>query len=139
MGSRGLRNNNPGNIRKNNIKYDGEIVPSQDSQFKQFIDMAHGYRAVYMLLYTYQKRYGLINIDQFISRYAPPNENNTIGYIKSVCKWSGHNRYAPINTLTKTDIMPIVAAISKVENGVEADSLALLQGWQLFVIAVQEK
>lgn len=56
MESRGLRNNNPGNIRKNNLKYDGEFCPSADDQFKQFKEMAYGYRAIYVILYTYQKK-----------------------------------------------------------------------------------
>lgn len=132
MESRGLRNNNPGNIRKNTIRYDGEIVPSQDDSFKQFADMAYGYRAMFVILYTYQKKYGLTNIEQFVMRYAPPSENNSSHYIKNVSKWSGHNQRAPLNVLTKSDMMPLVAAMSRMENGVEADSVALLQGWQLF-------
>lgn len=133
MESRGLRNNNPGNIRKNNLKYDGEICPSADDQFKQFKEMAYGYRAIYVILYTYQKKYGLTTIEQFIMRYAPPVENHSGQYIKNVCKWSGHGRLTPLNALTKSDMMPLVAAISRMENGCEADSVALHRGWQLFV------
>lgn len=134
MESRGLRNNNPGNIRKNNIRYEGEIVPSQDSSFKQFVDMAHGYRAMFVILYTYQKKYGLMNIEQFVMRYAPPSENNSNHYIKSVCKWSGHSQRAPLNTLTQSDMMPLVAAMSRMENGVEAVSVDVLNGWKLFLV-----
>ena len=52
--SRGLRNNNPGNIRRDRDKWQGEIVPSQDQSFKQFSSMAYGYRALikFCLLYT---------------------------------------------------------------------------------------
>lgn len=132
MKTRGLRNNNPGNIRKNNIRYDGEMTISTDDQFKQFNTMEHGYRAMFTLLYTYQKRYGLTCIEQFIMRYAPPVENHTNVYIKNVCRWSGFSRNAPLSTITQTDMMPVVAAMSRVENGVEADSLSLFKGWQMF-------
>ena len=37
---RGLRNCNPGNIRKSADVFQGEIVPSGDSDFKQFRTMA---------------------------------------------------------------------------------------------------
>lgn len=36
---RGLRNNNPGNIRLSSTKYQGEVQPSQDTAFKQFESM----------------------------------------------------------------------------------------------------
>lgn len=44
---RGLRNNNPGNIRLSSTKYQGEVQPSQDTAFKQFESMAYGYRAIF--------------------------------------------------------------------------------------------
>ena len=34
--SRGLRNNNPGNIRLGNFRYKGERATSSDSAFRQF-------------------------------------------------------------------------------------------------------
>ena len=76
MKPRGLRNNNPGNIRLSDTLYVGE-KESNDPEFKQFTSMAYGYRAMFMLLYTYQVRYGLNTIWGMISRYAPENENNT--------------------------------------------------------------
>lgn len=38
--TRGLRNNNPGNIRINTDVFQGEITPSKDKSFKQFRSMA---------------------------------------------------------------------------------------------------
>lgn len=34
--ARGYLNNNPGNIEKNNDKFQGEVLPSRDKRFKQF-------------------------------------------------------------------------------------------------------
>ena len=83
--SRGLRNNNPGNIRHDRDKWQGEIVPSQDKSFKQFSSMAYGYRALIKLLQNYRKLHNRQTIAEFINRYAPPCENNTSGYITRVC------------------------------------------------------
>ena len=47
---RGLRNNNPGNIRINDDLFQGEIRPSKDKSFKQFTTMAYGYRAMFKIL-----------------------------------------------------------------------------------------
>ena len=131
--SRGLRNCNPGNIRKSKDIYVGEIVPSKDESFKQFTTMAYGYRAMFVLLYTYQRRYGLDTVAEMIARYAPENENHTEAYINVVAERSG----VPANghiTATNGDVMiPIVAAMSSVENTVEAKMHDVEAGWKLFI------
>jgi Asp-tRNA(Asn)/Glu-tRNA(Gln) amidotransferase A subunit family amidase len=48
--SRGLKNNNPGNIRISATKYLGEVQPSQDRSFKQFKEMRYGYRAMFVII-----------------------------------------------------------------------------------------
>lgn len=130
--SRGLRNNNPGNIRLSNTRYLGE-VDSTDSAFKQFKSMAYGYRAMFVLLHTYQRKHHLNTIAEMISRYAPAVENHTEKYIKAVSDWSGVPATSRI-TATNGDIMvPIVAAMSRVENGVFAHMPDVVEGWDLFI------
>jgi hypothetical protein len=132
--SRGLKNCNPGNIRISATKYLGEVQPSQDRAFKQFIEMRYGYRAIFVLLYTYQKNYGLKTISQMLYRYAPPaDSNNTDGYIRRVSKDSGVDATAEITATNKDVMIPIVAAISAVENGVPADISEVEKGWKLFL------
>ena len=135
--SRGLRNNNPGNIRLSGTKYEGEIQPSRDKAFKQFKSMAYGYRAMFMLLYTYQKRHGLRTISQMISRYAPATENSTESYISAVSKDSGVGPDVAITATYKDVMVPIVAAMSRVENGVPAVMADVQEGWQLFIGSVR--
>lgn len=130
---RGLRNNNPGNIRKNNIVYQGEVVPSKDEAFRQFITMAYGYRAMFTVLYTYQKKYGINTIADAIVRYAPSIENHTTAYIDAVSEWSGVPATSHITTTNADVMIPIVAAMSRVENGVPADMREVEQGWKLFI------
>lgn len=130
--SRGLRNNNPGNIRLSSTRYQGE-VDSTDTAFKQFKTMAHGYRAMFVLLYTYQKKYHLHTIAEMITRYAPAVENHTQAYIEAVSEWSGVPATSHI-TATNGDIMvPVVAAISRVENGAVAMMSDVEKGWKLFI------
>lgn len=129
----GLDNNNPGNIRLSATKYLGEVQLSQNKSFKQFKSMAWGYRAIFVLLHTYNIRYGLRNIERIINRYAPPTENNTERYISFVSYRSGIPRDKPIDTLSANDMIPIVTAISRMENGVEAVSEDVNAGWELFI------
>ena len=131
--SRGLRNNNPGNIRRSRVRYKGEVRPSRDPDFKEFSTMAYGYRAVFVLLDTYRSRYGLTTIRQMLNRYAPPTENFTEGYVRFVADYSGVMPDEIIDTRSEKDMIPIVAAMSKIENGVAANIEDVERGWALFV------
>ena len=131
--SRGLRNCNPGNIRQSRSRFQGEVRPSRDSAFKQFETMAYGYRAMFVLLDTYRTRYGLSTIRQMISRWAPPTENFTEGYIRFVAERTGINADAQVDSRSERDMVPIVAAMSEIENGAKAVMSDVHEGWRLFV------
>jgi hypothetical protein len=132
--SRGLRNNNPGNIRQNSDNFLGEIKPSADPSFKQFESIEYGYRAIFVTLNTYQKKYGLSTIRAMISRWAPPKDNNdTEAYIRAVSSESGVPENSRITSTNKDVMVPIVAAMSRVENGVEANITEVQRGWDLFM------
>lgn len=131
--SRGLRNCNPGNIRRSAVRYLGEVHPSRDAAFKQFESMAWGYRAVFVLLDVYRRRHGLRTIRGMIARWAPPSENDTGAYVRAVSRRAGIDPDAEISTRDRRTMIPLVAAMSRVENGVEACKEELEEGWCLFV------
>lgn len=130
--SRGLRNCNPGNIRQSRSNFKGEVRPSRDSAFKQFESMAYGYRAMFVLLNSYHKRYGLTTIREMISRWAPPSENFTEGYIRFVSERSGIAADVEVDSRSERDMVPIVAAMSEIENGAKAVMNDVYEGWKLF-------
>jgi hypothetical protein len=129
--SRGYRNNNPGNIRINGDKFQGEVIPSQDKEFKQFESMSYGYRAIFKILRNYQTNYKLNTIRQMISRWAPKKENDTANYISVVSEISGIPADDPIRTDNREMMIRIVAAMSRVENGIDADMVDIIDGWNL--------
>lgn len=130
--TRGYRNNNPLNIERSKGKpWKGEIVPSQDQRFAQFSDMAHGYRAAFRLLKTYQKKYGCRILSDFINRWAPPAENSTRAYIDTVAKRARIADVSAVNTNNEYLMRRIVSAMSYVENGIPADEDQIRQGWYL--------
>lgn len=133
--SRGLTNCNPGNIRQSKTRYKGERHPSRDSEFKEFESMAYGYRAMFVLLDTYSRRYGLCTIRQMLNRYAPPSENFTEGYIRFVSQTTGIAPDEMLNTRDERDMVPVVAAMSQIENGIAAVMADVYLGWDLFVEA----
>ena len=128
---RGLRNNNPGNIRINDDLFQGEIRPSRDKAFKQFETMAYGYRAVFRILSNYYRNYKLDTIRKMIGRWAPENENDTEAYVKAVSGYAGIPAGDPINVNDREQMTRIVAGMSKVENGREADMSDVIAGLNL--------
>jgi hypothetical protein len=54
-----------------------------------FVDARHGIRAMAENLRAYRDRLGCRTVRQFVDRWAPPNENNTEGYIQRVCRSIG--------------------------------------------------
>lgn len=114
MSPRGVRNNNPGNLRKNDTEWQGLSPVQTDPDFFQFIDPKWGIRAMVKVLESYQRE-GICTIASAINRWAPPSENQTQAYIDevsiSVGIDSGH-------IVKLTNIMqPLVSAIIEHENG----------------------
>lgn len=130
---RGLRNRNPGNIRRSKVRYRDEVTPSRDPEFREFRTIEAGYRAMFVLLHTYRIKHGCTTLREMISRYAPPSENNTSAYVQRVASQSGIDPDSPIDTLDGEQMRPIVEAISAVENGVAAIAAQVEEGWQRFV------
>ncbi len=129
MKSRGLRNNNPLNIRHNKDVFQGEIN-GNDKSFKTFSSLPYGYRAAFVTLATYLSR-GWNTIETIISIWAPPAENDTENYIAKVEKWSGVPRNRKLTSVDGPEYILIVAAMSFVENGQNADISAVKEGFNL--------
>lgn len=121
MEPRGIRNNNPLNIRKGN-NWKGERPNQKDKAFEEFESMQMGIRAAFIILRNYISGYGgkrvpINTIDGIIKRWAPPTENATENYIKFVVEDSGIHRYAQLHFKEKAKLVAIVNAMIFVECG----------------------
>ena len=130
--SRGLRNLNPGNIRRGNFRYKGECATSTDAEFRQFESIEWGYRAMFVVLHTYATKHHCHTIRTMVSRYAPRSENDTESYIRRVCRRTHLEADTPLDTLDGETMIKIVSAMSEVENGATATHRDVANGWQLF-------
>ena len=139
---RGLRNNNPLNIRHSKDQWQGASITQTDKEFVQFQTMAYGYRAAWRTLHTYYKRLRdrkkLFTVENIISRWAPPTENDTKAYIRSVLKLSSiggkENLLPPSNVSGYSKLSRLIAAMTIIENGIsmtQVDMEAIYQGYKL--------
>ena len=131
MLSRGYRNNNPLNIRRSKDKWKGMSPKQTDPAFVQFQTMAYGYRAAFVLLRTYRQKYGYNTIRKIVKRWAPPSENNTDRYIANVSRWTGIDPDKLIAGQDANAMIAIVTAMSRMENGREANPAEVAEGWRM--------
>lgn len=121
--SRGIRNNNPGNLIYTSIAWQGKIPYSKNiddgKKFEQFIDVKHGVRALILDVYNDIKK-GKNTIRKLISEFAPPNENNTSNYVVVVSKAIGLKPDDVIKVVDFDLTYNIVKSIIKHENGNDA-------------------
>lgn len=126
---RGIRNCNPGNLDRTSAKWQGLVMEHEitDSRFCQFIDPTWGIRAMAVTLITYQDKHGINTIRGIIGRWAPPVENDTGAYVKSVCKAAGIGPDERLDIHRYAAMQPIVEAIIRHENG--AGPLSTVNSW----------
>lgn len=114
---RGIRNNNPLNIRIGN-EWLGERPNPTDRTFEEFCMMTYGLRAAFIILRRYIKRYQLNTIAEIIPRWSPEGEDKERTYIEVVCLRSGLSAYTTITYENKATMVALVEAMAYFECGV---------------------
>lgn len=113
---RGLRNANPGNIRHSRTLWQGEAPDQPDPDFVKFVAPEWGLRAMAKILLTYQAN-GFNTVRKIIGRWAPPNENDTQAYVRSVATSVGMLPDAPLDLSSPDTMAKLLKAIIRHENG----------------------
>ena len=114
---RGIRNHNPGNLRRSADPWQGLAATQTDAEFFQFVSAKWGIRALARTLIAYQDRVGLRNIKQMIGRWAPPVENDTGAYVRVAAAAVGVGAEERIDVHDYAVLRALVLAIVKHENG----------------------
>lgn len=116
---RGIRNNNPGNIKRAANNWVGKVpyAQSSDSVFEQFSYYVYGVRAMIKLLQNYIAG-GNNNIARIINRWAPASDNNNPqAYIAHVVGKTGLPADQVLTFGNTPQIRALVKAIADYENG----------------------
>ena len=139
---RGIRNNNPLNIRHSADHWQGARAEQTDKSFVQFESMAYGYRAAWKTLESYWKNFTRtkqpFNVRNIIARWAPSSENDTQAYIRTVlklaCLGGNENLPQPSRGVDLPRLERLLAAMTTMECGVpyaQVDTQAIRQGYAL--------
>lgn len=129
MTPRGIRNNNPLNIRHNrNNRWQGVYEQQTDPEFVRFASMQFGIRAGFVIILNYIKQ-GHKDVASIISRWAPSSENNTDAYIRHVCELSGLSPFQELHFEDKDKMVALVDAMIRVELGKPVDRNDIVKGY----------
>lgn len=112
---RGIRNNNPGNIKKNSIQWKGAV--GTDGVFVKFATPEDGFRAMARILRTYNAKYKADTVAEIVNKWAPPTENPTTNYVDFVSKKMGKKPTDKLNIGNNQELAKLIKAMIEFENG----------------------
>lgn len=120
---RGIRNNNPFNLKKGST-WKGERPAQSDPTFEEFTSMEMGIRAGLKLIRNHVSGFGgqrkpMNSIAKLIAVWAPPTENNTVEYVRTVSRLSGIPKTRTIFPDDRRALLAIAKAMTRVECGVD--------------------
>lgn len=127
---------NPFNLAQSEVFYCLETETTIiDSAFCVFTAPIYGIRALAKVLINYKKIHGLNTVRTIVSRYAPPNENQTTAYIQSVAKQLGVYPDTVIDIEERGVLTVFIKAVIRMENGIQAPYFRVGGFFSLFYLA----
>lgn len=116
MVARGIRNNNPMNIRKGD-NWLGLAEKQDDKDFCVFTHHKFGIRAFCKIILNYNRMYGINSVRCIVDRYAPPSENNTTSYIEHICSYLGVDKDESLKVHNSSVMLKLCKVFIKHECG----------------------
>ena len=130
-GSRGLRNDNPLNIRHGKSQWVGMREKQTDKSFVQFTARVYGYRAAFVLLRNYIGK-GKDTIGKIIAKWAPSRDgNDTQAYIRHVSRSTGIGAGQALSFEDKDALVEIVRSMAHMESGIIEDRAVISRAYEM--------
>jgi hypothetical protein len=127
LSPRGIRNNNPLNLEYR----ENQGAIGSDGRFGVYSTMAEGIAAAERQLLLYQDRDGLNTIRGIISKWAPPNENDTASYIAAVSAAMGVGPDVPLDLRNRQTAESLISAMIRRETGQSIDPATVSRGFDI--------
>lgn len=133
---RGLRNNNPLNLRISNNQWLGKVRFNTDGAFEQFTSIEYGIRAGFKNIQAIVRRRASesqsTTIRELVHIWAPAADgNNEIAYCKTIADKTGLQPNDIIDIKKKNFMCLLVYGMVCVENGRDVSMLKIESGYHL--------
>lgn len=135
-GPRGIRNNNPGNLVRNAVKWQGLLTQAQvealgwtwDAKFCQFDTPANGVRAIGHVLLSYQSR-GLSTVDECIREYSATDQDAYVANVTAALGLDASNGGQFVQIDVGSNLPALATAIIQQEEGQQPYALSDIATW----------
>lgn len=108
-------------------------------QFCRFVNRTFGYRATFLIFYSYINNHNAQTLRDCIYRWAPPVENNSSVYLRTVSNRSGYPETVRIDLSDEEMMCKIVHAMVMMEVGIEENMDTIRKGYRLACVSKNMK
>ena len=118
MEPRGIKNNNPGNLRPlDSGTWQGQ-TGVDGGGYLEFTALTYGIRAAAINLFNYAARDGVNTLQEVANRWAPSGDNNDpVAYAQTLSSVSGFSVNQGIDLTDQATNAAVLAGIFRAENG----------------------
>ena len=128
-----MKNNNPLNLRRTGWVWQGLHPRQTDPEYYRFRNAAYGYRAAFMTLRLMVRKKNRHTLARLLKEWAPDADGRDAQlYTARVCALTGLTPHTRIDPLDADRMIPLVAAISRIEQHERPHMLDLLTGWRIY-------
>lgn len=128
-----MKNNNPLHLRRTGWIWQGLCPRQTDPEEYQFRNPAYGYRAAFITLRNLVWHRGRRTLARLLTEWAPDADGRDAQlYTARVCALTGLTPRTPIDPLDANLMIPLVVAISRIENRQKPRMLDVLTAWRMY-------
>ncbi|MCF0199088.1 MAG: hypothetical protein HUK02_07160 [Bacteroidaceae bacterium] len=129
-----MRNCNPLNLRRTGKLWQGLRACQTDRTYYQFENMAWGYRAAFVVARIFVTCRGCDTLEKLVARWTSGlGAYEASLYLRRVCVLTRFEKDDKICPFNAQQMIPLVMAMSRVENGKPANSVEVARGWVLYM------
>jgi hypothetical protein len=129
-----MKNNNPLHLRRTGWIWQGLSPQQTDRDEYQFRNPIYGYRAAFITIRTLVWRRHLTTVARLLTQWDPDADGQDRRlYTARVCALTGFSPQDVIDPLDADRMIPLVCAISRIENCQHPRMFDVMAAWRLYL------
>lgn len=126
--------NNPLHVRRGWGLWQGLAPEQEDPEFLHFCSPAWGYRAAFVLLRIASGQGVLTTVDEVVAHWAPAADREELAIFRRMVEvLTGLPADRELDAENPDVMVPLVAAMSRIENGQPPTMREVCSGWRLYL------
>ena len=129
-----MKNNNPLHLRRTGWIWQGLTPRQTDHEEYQFRNPVYGYRAAFITIRTLVWRRHLVTVARVLTEWQPDADGRDSQlYTARVCALTGFSPNDIIDLLDANRMIPLVCAISRIENNEHPRMFDVVAAWRIYM------